>query len=35
MLDQRTASDLTIEDMRAAHERIKPYIHRTPVAVSL
>ena len=34
MLDQRTASDLTIEDMRAAHERIKPYIHRTPVLTS-
>jgi threonine dehydratase len=34
MLDQRTASDLTIDDMRAAHERIKPYIHRTPVLTS-
>ncbi|WP_297776531.1 beta-hydroxyaspartate dehydratase BhcB [uncultured Roseovarius sp.] len=34
MLDQRIASDLTIDDMRAAHERIKPYIHRTPVLTS-
>jgi len=34
MLDQRSASDLTIDDMRAAHERIKPYIHRTPVLTS-
>lgn len=24
----------TIDDMRAAHERIKPYIHRTPVLTS-
>ncbi len=25
---------MTIDDMRAAHERIKPYIHRTPVLTS-
>ena len=32
MLDINTpAETLTIEDMRAAHERIKPYINRTPV----
>ncbi len=31
MLDQVTAADLTIADMRAAHERIKPHIRRTPV----
>ncbi len=34
MLDQRSASDLTIADMRAAQERIAPYIHRTPVLTS-
>ena len=34
MLDQRSPSDLTIDDVRAAHERIKPYIHRTPVLTS-
>lgn len=34
MLDQCSASDMTIDDMRAAHERIKPYIHRTPVLTS-
>lgn len=32
MLDINTpAETLTIDDMRAAHERIKPYINRTPV----
>ena len=34
MLDQTPAADLTIADMRAAHERIKPHIRRTPVMVS-
>ncbi len=34
MLDQIPAAELTINDMRAAHERIKPYIRRTPVMVS-
>ncbi len=34
MLDALNARDLTIEHMRAAHERIKPYIHRTPVLTS-
>ncbi|MBC7181581.1 MAG: pyridoxal-phosphate dependent enzyme, partial [Roseovarius sp.] len=34
MLDQRSPSDLTIDDVRAAHDRIKPYIHRTPVLTS-
>ena len=29
-----TAAGLTIDDMREAHERIKPYIHRTPVLTS-
>jgi threonine dehydratase len=32
MLDINTPAEmLTIDDMRAAHERIKPYINRTPV----
>ncbi|SMX25075.1 beta-hydroxyaspartate dehydratase BhcB [Boseongicola aestuarii] len=31
MLDYTTAEGLTIEHMREAHERIKPYINRTPV----
>ncbi|WP_170409649.1 beta-hydroxyaspartate dehydratase BhcB [Ruegeria atlantica] len=31
MLDHIPAADLTIDDMRAAHERIKPHIRRTPV----
>src|SRR6056297_3974935 len=32
MLDAMTLAEaLTIEDMRAAHERIKPHINRTPV----
>jgi len=30
----RTAADLTIQDVRAARERIAPYIHRTPVLTS-
>jgi len=36
MLDHadRTAGDLTIDDVRAARARIAPYIHRTPVLTS-
>ncbi|MGI9370679.1 MAG: beta-hydroxyaspartate dehydratase BhcB [Ruegeria sp.] len=34
MLDQMTAAELTIDDMRAAHERIRPHIRRTPVMSS-
>ncbi|HAW46538.1 MAG TPA: serine dehydratase [Roseovarius sp.] len=36
MLDhkERTAADLTIDDVTAARERIAPYIHRTPVLTS-
>ncbi|MDA3857182.1 MAG: pyridoxal-phosphate dependent enzyme [Roseovarius sp.] len=34
MLDMKTASELTIDDMLAARERIAPYIHRTPVLTS-
>ena len=34
MLDQQSALDLTIDDMRRAHERIKPHINRTPVLQS-
>ncbi|CUH45705.1 beta-hydroxyaspartate dehydratase BhcB [Ruegeria atlantica] len=34
MLDHIPAADLTIDDMRAAHERIKPFIRRTPIMVS-
>jgi len=36
MLDHQpqTAADLTIQDMRAARERIAPHIHRTPVLTS-
>ncbi len=34
MLDYSTAQGLTIEHMREAHERIKPYINRTPVLQS-
>ncbi|MCG7519340.1 beta-hydroxyaspartate dehydratase BhcB [Ruegeria sp. Ofav3-42] len=34
MLDHTPAADLTIEDMRIAHQRIKPHIRRTPVMVS-
>lgn len=34
MLDVLTGPDLTIDHVRAAHERIKPYIHRTPVLTS-
>ncbi|MCP4208123.1 MAG: pyridoxal-phosphate dependent enzyme [Shimia sp.] len=35
MLDiNSTGQDLTIEDVREAHERIKPYIHNTPVLTS-
>ncbi|KIC46909.1 serine dehydratase [Ruegeria sp. ANG-S4] len=31
MLDHTPAADLTIDDMQTAHDRIKPYIRRTPV----
>ena len=34
MLDYTTAEGLTIEHMYEAHERIKPYINRTPVLQS-
>jgi len=34
MLDIKTASELTIDDMLAARERIAPYVHRTPVLTS-
>lgn len=35
MLDiTTTGQDLTIEDVRTAHARIKPYIHETPVLTS-
>ena len=34
MLDATTGPDLTIEHVREAHERIKPYIHRTPILTS-
>ncbi|WP_170365537.1 beta-hydroxyaspartate dehydratase BhcB [Ruegeria arenilitoris] len=34
MLDTLSAAELTIDDMRAAHERIKPHIRRTPVQSS-
>ncbi|ABG32415.1 serine dehydratase [Roseobacter denitrificans] len=34
MLDAMTGSDLTLEDVRTAHDRIKPYIHETPILTS-
>ena len=34
MLDSATAAALTIKDVREAHDRIKPYIHETPVLTS-
>ncbi|MFK7879586.1 beta-hydroxyaspartate dehydratase BhcB [Roseobacter sp.] len=34
MLDTLTGLDLTIAHVRAAHDRIKPYIHQTPVLTS-
>ncbi|MGD9294332.1 MAG: pyridoxal-phosphate dependent enzyme [Roseobacter sp.] len=34
MLDSMTGPDLTIEHVKAAHERIKPYIHETPIFTS-
>ena len=34
MLDYTTSQALTIDHMREAHERVKPYIHRTPVLTS-
>ncbi|MGZ2257329.1 beta-hydroxyaspartate dehydratase BhcB [Roseobacter sp. A03A-229] len=34
MLDTLTGPDLTIDHVHAAHERIKPYIHCTPILTS-
>ncbi|MEX0307156.1 MAG: beta-hydroxyaspartate dehydratase BhcB [Ruegeria sp.] len=34
VLDQISAADLTIDDMRIAHDRIRPHIRRTPVMTS-
>lgn len=34
MLDQISGPDLTIEHVYAAHDRIKPYIHHTPILMS-
>lgn len=34
MLDYIAAADLTIDDMRSAHDRIKPHIRRTPILTS-
>lgn len=34
MLDAMTGPDLTIDHVKAAHERIKPYIHETPIFTS-
>jgi len=35
MLDiNSTSLDLSIDDVRVAHARIKPYIHNTPVLTS-
>jgi threonine dehydratase len=34
MLDSMTGPDLTIDHVKAAHERIKPYIHETPILTS-
>ncbi|SDW68203.1 threonine dehydratase [Ruegeria halocynthiae] len=34
MLDHIPAADLTIEDVRTAHERIRPHIRRTPIMTS-
>lgn len=34
MLDTLTGPDLTIDHVHAAHERIKPYIHHTPILTS-
>lgn len=34
MLDTLTGPDLTIDHVRAAHDRIRPHIHRTPVLTS-
>ncbi|MGC3937430.1 beta-hydroxyaspartate dehydratase BhcB [Roseobacter sp. EG26] len=34
MLDTMTGPDLTLDHVRDAHARIKPYIHRTPVLTS-
>lgn len=34
MLDSMTGPDLTIDHVKAAHERIKTYIHETPILTS-
>ena len=34
MAEHMTAADLTLEDMRRAHERIRDHIHYTPVLTS-
>ncbi|SFB05229.1 threonine dehydratase [Poseidonocella pacifica] len=34
MLDKVPAASLTLDDVIAAHERIAPYVHRTPVLTS-
>ena len=34
MLDGNQVTGLTIDDVRAAHARIKPYIHETPILTS-
>ncbi len=34
MLDRVTASDLSLSDMRLAHDLIRPYVRRTPIRVS-
>ena len=34
MLDSMTGPDLTVDHVKAAHERIKPYIHETPILTS-
>ncbi|MEM1073576.1 MAG: beta-hydroxyaspartate dehydratase BhcB [Pseudomonadota bacterium] len=34
MLDTSTGPDLTIDHVRTAHARIKPYIHETPILTS-
>ena len=34
MIERAIAEQLTIDDVRRAHERIKPHIHCTPVLTS-
>ena len=34
MLDTMTGPDLTIDHVKEAHARIKPYIHETPIFTS-